>query len=74
MNIFHIGFPLIGTYSSLAKVEAVVVVTYKMENIARTSALISDATLDYTYRYLSPLGEIILTSDGTALTGLTFDL
>ncbi len=37
MNIYHIGFPLIGTYSSLARVEAVIVVTYKMENIARTS-------------------------------------
>lgn len=53
MNIFHIGFPLIGTYSSLEKVEAVIVVTYKMENIARTSALISDVSLDYTYRYLT---------------------
>lgn len=53
MNIYHIGFPLIGTYSSLAKVEAVIVVTYRMENIARTGALISDATLDYTYRYLT---------------------
>ena len=60
MNIFHIGFPLIGTYSSLAKVEAVIVVTYKMENIARTSALISDATLDYTYRYLTDDRGIII--------------
>ena len=64
MNIFHIGFPLIGTYSSLAKVEAVIVVTYKMENIARTSALISDATLDYTYRYLTDdRGTIIFHED-----------
>ena len=64
MNIFHIGFPLIGTYSSLAKVEAVVVVTYKMENIARTSALISDATLDYTYRYLTDdQGTIVFHED-----------
>ena len=30
--------------------------------------------MEYTYSYDSPLGEIILTSDGTALTGLTFDL
>ena len=60
MNIYHIGFPLIGTYSSLAKVEAIVVVTYKMENIARTSALISDATLDYTYRYLTDDRGVII--------------
>ena len=53
MNIFHIGFPLIGTYSSLSKVEAVIVVTYRMENIARSSALLGNDTLDYTYRYLT---------------------
>ena len=64
MNIYHIGFPLIGTYSSLAKVEAVIVVTYKMENIARTGALISDATLDYTYRYLTDdQGTVIFHED-----------
>ena len=64
MNVFHIGFPLIGAYSSLAKVEAVIVVTYKMENIARTSALISDAALDYTYRYLTDAqGNIVFHED-----------
>ena len=30
--------------------------------------------MEYTYRYTSPLGEITLKSDGTALTGLSFDL
>ncbi len=64
MNIFHIGFPLIGSHASLAKVEAVIVVTYRMENMARTSALISDATLDYTYRYLTDdRGTIIFHED-----------
>ena len=29
--------------------------------------------MEYTYSYDSPLGEIILTSDGAALTGLRFD-
>ena len=64
MNIYHIGFPLIGTYSSLLKVEAVIVVTYKMENIARTSALLSDSTLDYTWRYLTDdQGTVIFHED-----------
>ena len=64
MNIFHIGFPLIGSHASLAKVEAVIVVTYRMENMARTSALISDATLDYTYRYLTDdRGTIVFHED-----------
>ena len=68
MNIFHIGFPLIGMYSSLSKVEAVVVVTYKMENIARTSALLSNATLDYTYRYLTDdRGTIIFHEDESCI-------
>ena len=64
MNIYHIGFPLIGSQASLSKVEAVIVVTYKMENIARTSALISDAALDYTYRYLTDdQGTVIFHED-----------
>ena len=29
--------------------------------------------MEYTYRYTSSLGEIVLTSDGAALTGLRFD-
>ena len=29
--------------------------------------------MEYTYRYASPLGDILLTSDGEALTGLRFD-
>ena len=29
--------------------------------------------MEYTYRYLSPLGEILLTSDGESLTGLRFE-
>ena len=29
--------------------------------------------MDYTYRYISPLGSITLASDGEALTGLWFD-
>ena len=70
MNIYHIGFPLIGTHASLSKVEAVIVVTYKMENIARTSALISDATLDYTYRYLTDdQGTVIFHEDSGRIGG-----
>ena len=64
MNVYHIGFPLIGTYSSLSRVEAVIVVTYRMENIARTSALLSDDIPDYTDRYLTDdRGTIIFHSD-----------
>ena len=69
MNIFHIGFPLVGTHSSLSKVDAVIVVTYKMENIARTSALISDETLDYTYRYLTDDRGIIIFHEEPACIG-----
>ena len=29
--------------------------------------------MDYTHRYLSPLGGITMASDGEALTGLWFD-
>ena len=29
--------------------------------------------MDYTHRYVSPLGSITLASDGEALTGLWFD-
>ena len=29
--------------------------------------------MEYTYRYLSPVGEILLISDGESLTGLRFD-
>lgn len=52
-RIFHIGFPLIGSYLSLSKVEAVIVVTYKFVNIVKSGALLSGDSSNYTYRYLT---------------------
>lgn len=51
MNLYHIGFPLIGVQNNLGRVKAVVVLSYRMDNITRTSAL-ANAYGDNDYRYI----------------------
>lgn len=53
MNLYHIAFPLIGTQNNLRHVEAAVVISYRMDNITRTSALADTSGNDDDFRFIA---------------------
>ena len=52
MNLYHIAFPLIGTRSNLDQVDAVIIMSYHLENIAKTSMLTGVTGQEESYIYL----------------------
>ena len=70
MNLYHIAFPLIGAQSDLERVEAAVVISYNIEDIARTSALTGASDGDRTYRYLVGEDNTILYHERTDYIGM----
>ena len=70
MNVYHIAFPLIGGQSRLDRVKAVVVVTYRLESIARTSAMDVNVTDDNSSRYLMDSEGRILYHQQAARIGM----
>ena len=68
MRLYHIAYPLIGAQSSLARVSAAVVVTYRMENIVRTSAMAGGAE-DHSDIYLTDAAGRILHHENPAWIG-----
>lgn len=73
MTLYHIAFPLLGKYRSLNRVEAVIVVTYNMDTIARTSTMTGGTELEYTYRYLTDSTGTIIYHEDVALIGTAED-
>lgn len=73
MTLYHIAFPLLGGYRSLGRVEAAVVITYNMENITRSSAVIGGTSIENTFRYITNDSGLIVFHEDESLTGMTED-
>ncbi len=52
MQLYHIAFPLIGTKSNLDQVDAVIIMSYHVQNIAKTSMLTGITGEEDSYIYL----------------------
>ena len=53
MNLYHIAFPLIGSKSNLDQVDAVIIMSYHLQNIAKTSMLTGVAGQEDSFIYLA---------------------
>ena len=71
MTLYHIAFPLLGKYRSLNRVEAVVVVTYNMGEIADASIITENTGLENTYRYLTDSSGTIIYHENPELIGVS---
>lgn len=64
MNLYHVAYPLLGGYHTFSKVEAAIVISYKMESVAKSGSLSGDTKIENTYRYLTDNeGKIIFHED-----------
>ena len=69
MNLYHIAFPLIGTKSNLDQVDAVIIMSYHLQNIARTSMLTGVEGEENSHIYLVDAEGGIVYHEDSAFVG-----
>ena len=69
MNLYHIAFPLIGTKSNLDQVDAVIIMSYHLQNIARTSMLTGVEGEENSHIYLVDAEDRIVYHEDSEFVG-----
>lgn len=69
MNLYHIAFPLIGAKTDLGQVDSVVIISYHIQAIARTSMPAGMSDSENTFRYLADTEDNLVYHEDEAYIG-----